>query len=243
MGRKKVITENRKSYGAKEKKPVYKRVLFWILCVLLFFIILGTFIGGDNNDNGNSANPNYDNQNTSKSRSTDSSESSLIGDKMSSPGVVGEVVSFDLNDYSDETVGVKVNGFYSSINGSSVQDYLLNENQFNPEAIDGWQWVVADTDIAYLAEDMDNEEASQTIFLDPKIIVDRQIQQKQSLVVNEDMDTHLELYNKSSVTKFIPLLIPTDLNGKNTVVRFSGFLGEDYRYIQIRSNDISEFNG
>ncbi|MBL4990507.1 hypothetical protein CUZ88_2827 [Enterococcus xinjiangensis] len=36
VGRKKVVHENGKSYVVVEKKPIYKRVWFWILAVIVF---------------------------------------------------------------------------------------------------------------------------------------------------------------------------------------------------------------
>lgn len=44
--KKKVVGEDGKTYYMKEKKPIYKRVWFWILIVLVVGGIAGT-LGGD----------------------------------------------------------------------------------------------------------------------------------------------------------------------------------------------------
>ena len=56
---------------------------------------------------------------------------------------------------------------------------------------------------------------------------------KDSIVEPEGMENTFELYNKTTVDKLIPILVPTDLNGHDVLLRFNGFLGEDYRYLKI----------
>lgn len=52
MSKKKIVGEDGKQYVAKEKKPFYKKVWFWILAVIVVIGIGGSFGGGDD---GNTA--------------------------------------------------------------------------------------------------------------------------------------------------------------------------------------------
>ncbi|EGP4929767.1 hypothetical protein HQ850_00860 [Enterococcus faecium] len=239
MGRKKVVHENGKSYVVVEKKPIYKRVWFWILAVIVFFVIVGLIGGTTKKDEAaepataSSSKSNAANLDEKEKTESSTKDVFTLGDSISEPAVVGDTFSFALNDYSDETIGIKVNGIHNSVNGISIQDILTNENQFNPVANDGWQWLGVHVSILYLAEDLDDENASQNIMIDPRVIVDKKLLSRDSVVEPEGMENTFELYNKTTVDKLIPILVPTDLNGHDVLLRFNGFLGEDYRYLKI----------
>lgn len=50
MAKKKVTGEDGKTYVMKEKKPIYKRIWFWVLVVLVVAGIAGSLGGGDDKD-------------------------------------------------------------------------------------------------------------------------------------------------------------------------------------------------
>ncbi|MFZ2670180.1 MAG: phage immunity protein, partial [Enterococcus aquimarinus] len=52
MAKKKVIGEDGKTYVMKEKKPIYKRVWFWILAVMILVAFASSLGGGDESASG-----------------------------------------------------------------------------------------------------------------------------------------------------------------------------------------------
>ena len=52
MAKKKVIGEDGKTYVMKEKKPIYKRVWFWILAVMILVAFASSLGGGDESTSG-----------------------------------------------------------------------------------------------------------------------------------------------------------------------------------------------
>lgn len=204
-----------------------------------FFVIVGLIGGTTKKDEAaepataSSSKSNAANLDEKEKTESSTKDVFTLGDSISEPAVVGDTFSFAPNDYSDETIGIKVNGIHNSVNGISIQDILTNENQFNPVANDGWQWLGVHASILYLAEDLDDENASQNIMIDPRVIVDKKLLSRDSVVEPEGMENTFELYNKTTVDKLIPILVPTDLNGHDVLLRFNGFLGEDYRYLKI----------
>lgn len=204
-----------------------------------FFVIVGLIGGTTKKDEAaepataSSSKSNAANLDEKEKTESSTKDVFTLGDSISEPAVVGDTFSFAPNDYSDETIGIKVNGIHNSVNGISIQDILTNENQFNPVANDGWQWLGVHASILYLAEDLDDENASQNIMIDPRVIVDKKLLSRDLVVEPEGMENTFELYNKTTVDKLIPILVPTDLNGHDVLLRFNGFLGEDYRYLKI----------
>ena len=52
MAKKKVIGEDGKTYVMKEKKPIYKRVWFWILAVMILVAFASSLGRGDESASG-----------------------------------------------------------------------------------------------------------------------------------------------------------------------------------------------
>lgn len=116
---------------------------------MFFFVIVGLIGGTTKKDEAaepataSSSKSNAANLDEKEKTESSTKDVFTLGDSISEPAVVGDTFSFALNDYSDETIGIKVNGI-------SIQDILTNENQFNPVANDGWQWLGVHASILYL---------------------------------------------------------------------------------------------
>ena len=244
--KKKMVTKNNQTFLVPKKIPIYKRIWFLILCAIVLLLIF-IFIGGIGRNTEKAAekgNSQITEVSAAPVKTAGTTESSIadytsIGDRLSKPAIIGDMISFDLSTRNEETIDIKLNGIYNSVNGKSVEDYLVAENQFNPKATEGRQWVVIDAKILYRAKNPDNKIATKNIMLEPIAIVDKQLQPKVSVMVSDQMKTRFKLINDKAVNELIPVLIPTELTGHYVIVRFNGFLDEDYRYIRIYDDTVT----
>ena len=99
--------------GAKNKKPIYKKPVFWIVAVILFFIIVGSLgNGSDKSDNGTTAPKTTTEatttQSTTKSNVTPNTDYLKEGLKKYKSGEYRYISADDLSKYYPNLTGEKV---------------------------------------------------------------------------------------------------------------------------------------
>lgn len=101
MVKKKVTSEDGKTYVMKEKKPFYKRVWFWILAIIILFAVIGGALG-ENNEKSPTNNDVKKIESSSKNETTESSDpldqEFKVGDIVSYKGYEIKVNSVQYND-------------------------------------------------------------------------------------------------------------------------------------------------
>ncbi|HIX69293.1 MAG TPA: DUF4352 domain-containing protein [Candidatus Enterococcus stercoravium] len=134
MAKKKVTGEDGKTYVMKEKKPIYKRIWFWVLAVLVVAGVASSLGGGDDN---NAAKDAQESSSTTVETETKESTKEAEATKESEPEEktykIGDKVTVGSVDYVINSKEVKdsVGGEYSAQTAKSkylVLDVTITNN-------------------------------------------------------------------------------------------------------------------
>lgn len=160
MAKKEFQDENGKTYVAKEKKPIYKRVWFWILAIIIIAGIYGTTQGG--NDNKASVEKAGESKTsvTTKKESEEKPEYELKDVKVQKDDIYYYVTGILKNNTDEDKSYVEVQFEAKDKDGNKIGDAFDNVNNIKAGGTWKFKAMLLDESDGEPKFDLDNPEIS-----------------------------------------------------------------------------------